>query len=281
MIKLLRSVFGLFSVLIVVSSAVRVLGWVYGALTPEPLPYSESQRHAVQETSQRVQAWASTLTVGHQTAVFGNLAHDPFGFVSGPIHDALWRSGRFDLLPRGFWERLRARMGWTEPCWPAGPSLVDYGRARGAELAIGGAVVNLADNPKPALDVRLEIVEVATGRPLAVKDFVLETSTIGRLLNRPASPGYPSRDDILLWLAIILILPLGVLPFARPLLVEGSNAAILLTFFGLVAFDVFSAYLLYAGQCAGWLGAGLIVALSALCLALNYRYLVFLKELAL
>jgi len=281
MIKLLRHLFELFSVLIVVYSGIRILGWIYGAMTPEPLPYSESQRHAAQETGQQVQAWLSTLPLERQSVVFGNLAHDPFGFVGNPVRNAIWRSGRFDLAPRTFWERLRLRMGWTLPCWPAGESLIAYGRSRGTELAIGGSVLGFADEPKPELEVGVEIVEIATGHTVASKNFVLRSSAIGRLLDPPVSSSSPAPGAVLLWLAAILFLPLGIMPFARPLLIEGSNFAILLTLFGLVAFDVGSAYVLYAGRCAGWPGAALILLLFGLSLALNFKYLTFMKELTL
>lgn len=276
--KFIRQLLSLFSVILAGSVAMVALRTVYQAALPERPPYTEGQQRLVAGLADDVQHWlADTLPAGQTRAVFANLGHDDFAFVSGPVRAAIWRSGRFDLAPRGFEERLRQRIGWTVPHWTPGPAAADHARARHAAVVIDGNVEELTDSPSPMLRAHLEIVRPATGEVVAARDFAIQPHAPLGALNRRLARAVPPNLRILAWIAIVLLLPLAVYPFARELLVDGSNGMILLVLLLLVAVDVAAAYLLYAGHVQGWMGGVATLAIFGLSFGLNAQYLSWIK----
>lgn len=276
--KFIRQTLSLFSVILFGSIGVVALRVTYQAVRPERPPYTQTDERMVSALSRQVEAWLATLPPSETRAVYGNLGHDDFGFVGGPLRATLWRSGRFDLAPRGLFERLRDRIGWTAPHWASGAEIAAYARSRHAEVAIDGDVLELADGPKPALRVQLEITRPASGEVIAARQFSVEPGTALAGFGVPLTSSLPAELRVLAWIALVLLLPLAVLPFARDLLVDGSNGAICFTLFVLVALDVASAYVLYADRFAGWFGTVLAVAIFGLSLGLNAQYLTWMKE---
>src|ERR1700676_2353648 len=155
--KVIRQLLSLFSVILFGSVAMVALRVVYQAALPERPPYTQGQQRLVAQLADEVQNWLDALPPSQTRAVFGNLDHDDFGFVGGAIRGAIWRSGRFDLAPRGFAERFRQRIGWTLPHWNSGAAVQDYARSRQASVAIAGSVLELTDAPQPTLQAHLEI----------------------------------------------------------------------------------------------------------------------------
>jgi len=257
--------------------ALATLWAFYGTVSPEKPPYSDHQRQMAEDLGQAVQDWLPTIPASGGRAVFGNLESDDFGLVSHPVRAALWRSARFDLAGRGVLERVRERINWTIPVWEVGEDLSDYARHHHARWAIGGTVLRLADDPQRILQVRLDVVEVATGRMVASHDFTVQPNGVDRAVARVVPVRLPAHVRIMLWIGLVVLLPLCVLPFARDLLVDGSNTAILLTLLGLVGLDVIGAYLLYLSGYDNWLGIGVGLAVLALSLAFNLKYLTVMK----
>lgn len=269
----------LFSVIFFGSVAMVALRTVYQAALPERPPYTEGQQRLVTELADGVQAWVEHALPPSQTrAAFANLDHDDFGFVSGPIRDALWRTGRFDVAPRGFAERLRRRIGWTIPHWSAGATVDNYARSQHATVAIEGSVLELTAAPQPMLRVHLEIIRPFSGEIVAARDFTVQPQTPLGQLDRRIASALPAHMGLLAWVALVLLLPLAVFPFARELLVDGSNALVLLVLLILVALDVASAYWLYAGHVEGWMGSVLTLVILGLSFGLNAQYLTWIKE---
>jgi hypothetical protein len=264
--------------LVGIAVAAATLWAFYGTVAPEKPPYSENQRQMAADVGQEVQQWLSATPVGTGRAVFGNLESDDFGLVSAPVRAGIWRSARFDLAGRGWLERMRDRIHWTVPTWSVGEDLRDYARWRHAQWAIGGSVVRLADDPHRILQVRLEVVDVASGRVAATHEFTVQPSGVDRLVTRVVPVRLPAHVRVMMWVALVLLLPLIVLPFARDLLVDGSNTAILLTLVALVGLDVIGAYLLYLNGYDNWFGTGLGLAVIALSLVFNLKYLTVMKR---
>ena len=249
----------------------------YGTVTPEKPPYSDNQRQMAEDLGQDVQQWLPTISASGGRAVFGNLESDDFGLVSYPVRAAIWRSARFDLVGRGWLERVRERIHWTVPAWGVGEDLHDYALGRHAQWAIGGTVLRLADDPQRILQVRIEVLNVASGQIVATRDFTVQPNGVARIVARVAPVRLPAHVRFMLWIALVLLLPLSVLPFARNLLVDGSNTAILFTLLALVGLDVIGAYLLYLNGYNNWFGTGLGLAVVALSLAFNLKYLTVMK----
>jgi len=125
--------------------------------------------------------------------------------------------------------------------------------------------------------VRLEVMEVATGRMVASHDFTVQPNGVDRVAARVVPVRLPGHVRIMLWIGLVVLLPLCVLPFARSLLVDGSNTAIFLTLIGLVGLDVIGAYLLYLSGYDNGLGITVGLAVFALSLAFNVKYLTVMK----
>lgn len=276
--KFIRQLLSLFSVILFGSVAMVALRTVYQAALPERPPYTQGQERLVAQLTHDVQDWLDALPPSQTRAVFGNLNHDDFGFVGGPVRDAIRRSGRFDLARPGFPERLRERIGWTLPHWTSGAEVRDYARSEHAEIAIDGSVLQLTDAPQPTLQVHLEITRPATGEIVAARDFSVEPRNPFTLADHRLASSIPTHLRVLAWVALVLLLPLAILPFARDLLVEGSNGAILAALLFLVALDVGAAYLLYANNVDGWMGTVLTLVIFAVSFGLNAQYLTWMKE---
>ncbi|HEY3755847.1 MAG TPA: hypothetical protein VGL42_06835 [Opitutaceae bacterium] len=278
--KFIQQVLTLFSVILFGSIAMVAFRTVYQAALPERPAYTPAQERLVAQLSGEVRDWLGEMPAGQTRAVFANLDHDDFAFVSAPVREAIWRSGRFDLAPRGFVERLRQRIGWTSPHWSGASAVAAHARIHHADVAIAGSVTQLTDAPESTLNVRLEITRPASGETIATRDFALRASVplgaVGRSLL--VAPSAPKR--MLAWVALVLLLPLALFPFARDLLVDGSNALILGVLLALVALDVGSATLLYANQVEGWMGAVLILVIFGVCFGLNAQYLTWIKRQA-
>lgn len=278
--KLIRSLLSLFSVVLLGSVAMVALRTVYQAALPERPPYTEGQQRLVASLGHEVEDWLdAALPPSQARAVFANLDHDDFGFVSGPVRDAIWHTGRFDLAPRGFAERLRQRIGWTIPHWSGDAAVANYARSHQAALAIEGSVVELADSPQPTLKAHLAVVRPHSGEIVAARDFTLQPRTPLASFDRRLAFIVPPHDGLLAWVALILLLPLAVYPFARELLIDAGNGIVLGVLLLLVALDVGSAYLLYAGHIEGWIGSVLTLAIFALSFGLNAQYLTWIKKL--
>jgi hypothetical protein len=230
-----------------------------------------------EDLGQQVQDWLPSVPAEGGRAVFGNLASDDFGLVSRPVRAGIWRSARFDLVSRGVLERVRDRINWTIPVWGVGEDLRDYARFHHAQWAIGGTVLRLADDPQRILQVRLEVIEVATGRLVTSHEFTVQPSGVDRAVARVVPVRLPAQVRIMLWLGLVVLLPLCVLPFARDLLVDGSNTAILLTLLALVGLDVIGAYLLYLSGYDNLIGITVGLAVFGLSLAFNLKYLTVMK----
>lgn len=278
--KFIRQVLTLFSVILFGSIAMVALRTVYQAALPERPPYTQAQERLVAQLSGEVRQWLEELPAGQTRAVFANLDHDEFAFVSAPVRDAIWRSGRFDLAPRGFLERLRRRIGWTTPHWSGAPDVAAYARAHHAEVAIDGSVAQLTDAPAPELRVHLEITRPSGGETIAARDFELHAEAPFGAVGRSLFVAPPLQLRLLAWFALVLLVPLALFPFARDLLVDGSNGLILGVLLVLVALDVGSATLLFANQVEGWLGAVLTLVIFGLSFGLNAQYLTWIKRQA-
>lgn len=277
--KLIRQLLSLFSVIVVGSVTMVALRTVYQAARPERPPYTVEQQRLATGLAGEVQHWVGDALPPSQTrAVFANLDHDDFALVSGPVRNALWQSGRFDLVSRGFLERLRDRIGWTIPHWTPGPAVACYAQSRHAALAIEGSVQELTAAPTATLKAHLDIVRPATGEIVASRDFTLQPKAPLGALDRRLAEAVPPHLGILAWVAVVLLLPLAVYPFARDLLLDGSNGVILLVLLALVAIDVASAYLLYVGHVGGWMGSVLTLVIFGACFGLNAQYLTWIKQ---
>jgi len=259
-----------------VAAVAGMLWALHTCLMPERPRYSGAQVRLVEQAAHEAARWAAALPAGCPRTVFGNLENDRFGFVASGVRDALARSGRVDLVDRGFGERLRELISWTTPVTAGAANLARLARRCDAACGIGGRVLQFADTPSEALlVVELEAVDAASRQVLASRRLVLRDSLLS-LGNGDGPPSVPTR--LLLWLVLLLLLPVAVVPFSARLFSEGTHLEILAVLIALIALDVLAAYFLFLRHFSGFIAVLLSLAAFGVSAFFNVRVLGFLKE---
>lgn len=278
---LLSSRFRAIARTVIVVLAVVLIWPVYLAMVPSRPHYTVRQMRLVDALSKEVAQWAGTLVMERDRAVFGIFQRDPFGTVSLPVREAVWRADCFDLIDRGFSEKLRERLRWTLPMYVLDKELLTLGLRCKARYALGGEVASFQDDSrKGQLRAHLVIWDVTLGSQVAQKDFVISdppNSTNAPRETPARIHSIPITQKMFGWMVLC-----GLLPFLaavrRSILTESSNLTRLVILLLLILLSGLAAYFLVVSDLEPfWSGAIMlcIVPLSAL---YHWKALAFLRE---
>ena len=254
---------------------------VYLALAPSRPHYTVRQMRLVDALQKEAAQWASTLELERDRAVFGILQRDPFGTVSLPLREAVFRVDAFDLMDRMFSEKLRDCVRWTLPTYGPEGELLELGRKCNARYALGGIVEKFQDDgTRGRLELRLVVWDVKTKGKIAEKQFQIGDAP------SPASPRrvpstiletIPITQRLFGWMVLC-----GLLPFLavvrRSLLIDSENQTRLTILLTLILLSGLAAYFLVVSDLEPFLSGAIMLCVVPLSGFYHWKALGFLRE---
>ena len=261
--------------------AVAAIWPVYLAMAPSRPHYTVGQMRLVGALSKEASQWASTLELERDWAVFGIFQRDPFGTVSMPVREAVFRVDVFDIRDRMFSEKLRERVLWTLPMYQPDEELLELGQKCDARYALGGIVEKFQDDgTKCRLDLRLVVWDVKTSSKIAEKQFQI-TDTPGWMNSQKAKSSIiesiPITQRLFGWMVFT-----GLLPFLavvrRSILIDSENEVRVAILLSLILLSGLGAYFLVVCDLEPFLSGAIMLCLVPLSGFYHWKALSFLKE---
>ena len=245
-------------------------GWtcwqVFRFAAPTPPEYTVRQWAMARELAEKAGDWVSDLELGPGRAIFGNLARDEFGAVSGQIRLAVWRSDRFTLLDRDLEEKIRERIGWSLPADASVRESAQHARSRGARFAIGGEVLRFVDLPhERILHARLYIWDTTARAVVAEKKLEINhnpaaANSVVRVVGAFSRVGGPITYRLCVWVMTTGLLPFVLLLWRKHWVADAENGTILLMLLGLTMASSWAGFLLvYSATDPFWGGLLLLL----------------------
>ena len=261
--------------------AVIAIWPVYLALAPSRPHYTVRQMRLVDALQKEAAQWASTLELERDRAVFGNFQRDPFGTVSLPVREAVFRVDAFDLLDRMFSEKLRDRLRWTLPVYAPDEELLELGKKCNARYALGGMVEKFQDDgTKVRLDLRVVVWDIKTGGKIAEKQFQIgdaPSSMNPRKVTSSILGSIPITQRLFGWMVLC-----GLLPFLavvrRSLLIDSENQTRLTILLTLILLSGLAAYFLVVSDLEPFLSGAIMLCVVPLSGVYHWKAQAFLRE---
>ncbi len=257
---------------------------LWDAVSPDRVELTEDMAELVSELAAEVGQWSARVA-GEGDArglLFYNLEGDPFGDVSYPLRERIWKAGSLLPMDRSLFEKVRDYVGWTIPVYEPGPELARNARSKGAPLYLCGRVTRFSQMEERAeLAVLLELRESARGAALARKEF-----RVGRGLLVASAGFVPDSfgfslslvERFALWLLVFFCAPFATLLLGRDFLSEASNATMVLIWFCLSIGDGALGLFLLRSVLEGVVGGLSLLVLLIVCFLYNYLALGLIRK---
>jgi hypothetical protein len=280
----LLSLFGRFGAIVrtaLVVLASFALWQVYSAIAPTRPQYTARQMRLVNALSYEAAQWASTLELDRDRTVFGIFQRDPFGTVSMPVREAVFRADVFDLIDRMFSEKLLDRVCWTLPMFQPDEELLALGHKCDARYALGGIVERFQDDgAKSRLDLRIVIWDVRKSSKIVEKEFQISDSSGWMNPQKTRSSIIESisiTQRLFGWMVLTALLPfLAVI--RRSILIESQNEVRVTILLSLIFLSGLGAYFLVVCDLEPFSSGAFMLCLVPLSGIYHWKALSFLRE---
>jgi hypothetical protein len=241
------------------------VGWhAYMLFQPEPFPLDEPRQDIAEQACWRAMDQLPSLPLVGEVAVL-RVQGDHTGYVTECLRRLIDRTGLYPQVPESAWRKLADKLDVQETAPADAAEAMETGKSLDAPYVLHGRLAQFtSDQRNASIDLRLEMLVVETGEPLAPELTIV--------LPEDQEASAFSWQRVALWLAATLLLPVLTAPLIRRVLEQESNA---LTGGLLVAYAL-TCWLLALGllgfDMGGWQSALLLGAFVA---ALGYNYAAF------
>ncbi|KPK61769.1 MAG: hypothetical protein AMK73_07775 [Planctomycetes bacterium SM23_32] len=249
-------------------------GWM--VVRPKPFPLDARRRELTEAAAAEVARSLPAPASGRPTVAVARFEGDSTGFVTDAVRRAVDRAGRYAVQPADLVENLRDELGLEqEALSPDAIAGADLGTLD-ADYALVGRVARLAATEETEEAV-LEGVLIAlreTAPPVRVTGRAGDAAESGRPQSGVRAYPWPAR--LASWLALVVLLPLVLIPLTGRGLAAESNAANLAMLLGLALVAGLAAYAMLGFRVDTWWAAALLVVGTMAALA--YDWLMLSKQ---